>query len=137
MAGECACLAEHVRRCDGEVEGELGGQVGIGDAAYAVGAEEAPHGCLSAGTAGALRAFFGPYFFRSLTRASRDRNPAFFKAGRFASTSASLSAGDAQAQGARLPEATAGDAGNHVVGAIKTNVRNGSLTSCWWTLFGK
>src|SRR5439155_16334681 len=31
---------------------------------------------------GALRAFFRPYFLLSVTRASRVRNPAFFRAGR-------------------------------------------------------
>ena len=41
---------------------------------------------------GALRAFFRPYFLRSLTRASRVRKPAFFRAGRLASSSISLSA---------------------------------------------
>ena len=41
---------------------------------------------------GALRAFLRPAFLRSLTRASRVNIPAFFKAGRLASASTSLSA---------------------------------------------
>ena len=40
---------------------------------------------------GALRAFFRPYFLRSLARASRVRKPAFFSAGR-SSSSSSISA---------------------------------------------
>ena len=88
---------------------------------------------------GALRAFFRPYFLRSLTRASRVRKPAFFSAGRFVRVDHDQRAGDAQPQRAGLAgDAAAGDPGDDVeLARPRSSVTNGSLMSCWCTLFGK
>src|SRR5580704_13344080 len=87
---------------------------------------------------GALRAFFRPYFFRSLTRASLVRKPAFFSAGRF-SGSTRVSARVTPSRSAPAwpvtppPEIRATT--SNLLSAPR--VTNGSLTSCWCTLLGK
>ncbi len=93
---EGADVAEDVGGRDRQVEGELGREVPVGQASYAVGAEDPSHAVRGADQrllyCGALRAFFRPYFLRSLTRGSRVRKPAFLSDGRLPSSSISLSA---------------------------------------------
>ena len=93
MADECARVAQHMRRRHCQLEYEFSSQVAVRDTAHSVGAKEPHAPRLSdiggqAGDAhkrlaghdfyrleywGALRAFFNPYFLRSITRASRVR----------------------------------------------------------------
>ena len=51
---------------------------------------------------GALRAFFRPYFLRSVARGSRVRKPAFFSAGRSSGCDQDQCPGDGQTQRAGL-----------------------------------
>src|SRR5207245_2039650 len=75
---QVALPAEHPRRGAAQGEHQLGGELGVGDTADTVGAEPEGHGGLyRLEYCGALRAFFRPYFFDSLTRASRVSSPAF------------------------------------------------------------
>jgi hypothetical protein len=106
----------------------------------AVGPEQASHGVPRQRLeyCGALRAFFRPYFFRSLTRGSRVRNPAFLSAGR-SSASISMSARAIARRSApacpvtppplRMPTTSYCSAFSRVT--------RGSRMSCWCTLFGK
>ena len=90
-------VAEHVGGRDRQVERELGGDDRRWRARgrrrcrravprWAPAADQRLLYC------GALRAFFSPYFLRSLARASRVRKPAFFSAGRLPSVSIAFSA---------------------------------------------
>ena len=68
---------------------------------------------------GALRAFFSPYFLRSLTRGSRVRKPAFFSAGRSSGSSAMSARAMREAQRTGLAgDAAAGQRGDDVVLAV-------------------
>ena len=77
--------AEHAGRGAAEVERERRRQIGVGDAADAVGAElhRAGAGAPSAAqrfvNCGALRAFLRPYFLLSFFRESRVSKPAFLR----------------------------------------------------------
>ena len=101
MAFERTRVAEDVRCGHGQLEHKLGGEMPVRDAANSVGAEQSlPQRFRNIGRAGAidnclaghgvdrflaghrvyrleycgaLRAFFSPYFLRSMTRASRVR----------------------------------------------------------------
>ena len=93
--GRCdaSCADEHAGRRTGDGQRQLRGEVAVGQPPDAVGAEAArpTDGGQRLEYWGALRAFFRPYFLRSLTRGSRVRKPAFFSAGR-SSGSISISA---------------------------------------------
>ena len=127
-------LGEDVRGRDRDRQRQLRGEIGVGQAAYAVGAEETTHARHLRGRqasaiestrkrerpgtppragahpavvrrqvqdqrfeyCGALRAFLRPYFLLSLTRASRVRKPAFFRAGRSSGSLVDQRAGDAR-----------------------------------------
>src|SRR5216117_2841410 len=166
-AGPRLGAAEHGGRGHAEVQGQTGGQLVTSDTADTVRTEQTatlprfshfaplaallvrPGSCawldrLRAGGTyrleycGALRAFFRPYFLRSLTRASLVRKPAFFSAGRF-SGSTRVSALVTPRRSAPACPVTPPP----VILATTSNwfsaprVTNGSLTSCWCTLFWK
>src|SRR4051794_6527831 len=132
-------VGEHSGSSTCHREGQLRREVGIRQTPNAVGPEETTQ---RAGQrleyCGALRAFFRPYFLRSLTRASLVRKPAFFSAGRF-SGSTRVSALVTPRRSAPACPVTPPP----VILATTSNwfsaprVTNGSLTSCWCTLFGK
>ena len=79
MACKGTGLAEDVRCGDGEVDGQLGGQIAVGQTSDTIGAEETCHVGSGVGArqrllyCGALRAFFRPALRRSLARGSRVR----------------------------------------------------------------
>ena len=118
MALEGADVAEDVRSRHRQVERQLGGEVPVGQPAYAVGAEDASHGepgqrllyC------GALRAFFRPYFLRSLARGVTGEEAGLLERGAVAlRVDLVEGAGDRQAQRAGLAgHAAAVDAGDDV-----------------------
>src|SRR5690606_34850101 len=142
LVGEDTRLTEHVGRGDREVDGELGGQVPIGQTTNTVGTEDPAHVrrrnqrllyC------GALRAFLRPAFLRSLIRASRVSSPAFFSVGRFASTSTLLSARATPSRSAPAwpvmpPPVTRAITSKE---SARPVVVSASLAICWCSLFGR
>ena len=107
--------AEHAGRGAAEVEGERRGEVGVGDAPDAVGAElhgrrhESRRAAQRLVNCGALRAFLRPYFLLSFFRASRVRRPAFFSVGAALRLELGQRAGEGHAQGAGLAADAAAD----------------------------
>ena len=84
-------------------EDQLGGELGVGDAPDAVGAEPGSgHRAYRFEYWGALRAFFRPYFLDSFSRESRVRNPAFLSGAAQLGVELAQGPGDAQAEGAGL-----------------------------------
>ena len=121
---------------DGAPEGqdELRGQLGVGTAPDAVGAEP------GAGTPGyrfeywgALRAFFRPYFLDSFSRASRVRKPAFLSAAAELGVELAQGPGDAESEGAGLAGDAAAVDGDVDVPRLGGSVsRRGSVTIIRW-----
>src|SRR5258708_14957759 len=87
---------------------------------------------------GAFRAFFSPAFLRSFTRASLVRKPARFRLGRF-SGSTSVSARAIPSRSAPACPVTPPPVIRATTSKASSapRVTNGSLISCWCTLFGK
>ena len=87
---------------------------------------------------GALRAFFRPYFLRSLIRASRVRKPSFFRAGRSSGSTSMRARAIARRSAPAWPlmPPPCRRAMTSYCSAF-SSVTNGSLIICWCTLLGK
>ena len=133
-------FCEHAGRGGGHRESELRGeQLPVGQPADAVRTEQPSHVCDQRLLyCGALRAFFSPYFLRSVARASRVRKPARLSGGRSSASTSMRARAMARRSAPAWPEVPPpcrfAKMSNR---SVFSTVTRGSRMSCWCSLFGK